>query len=241
MEWQDEGALIAVRPHGETAAIIEVLTRGHGRHAGVVHGGASRRSTPVLQPGAQLSLRWRARLDEHLGSFTVEPLRDRAGALFGDRAALAALGSVSALLSFALPEREPHPVLYAATVALLDRLSEPGWEADYLRWEVRLLADMGFGLDLVRCAVTGGAEDLAYVSPRTGRAVSRAGAGNWASRLLPRPEALLSGDATPGALADGLATTGHFLDHWLAEELVGRPLPGARRRLVTLLTRAAQG
>ncbi|WP_290686003.1 MULTISPECIES: DNA repair protein RecO [unclassified Haematobacter] len=236
MDWQDEGILLAIRPHGESAAIIQVLTAGHGLHAGVVHGGGSRRMAPVLQPGAQLVLHWRARLDQHLGSFAVEPLRERAGALFGDRAALAALASISALLVYALPEREPHPALYAATETLFDRLSAPGWEADYLRWEVTLLAEMGFGLDLGRCAVTGEAEGLAYVSPRTGRAVTRAAAGEWADRLLPRPEALVAGPVDAAGLAAGLLTTGHFMERWLAEELVGRPLPEARRRLVALLS-----
>ncbi|OWJ69701.1 DNA repair protein RecO [Haematobacter massiliensis] len=236
MDWQDEGILLAIRPHGESAAIIQVLTAGHGLHAGVVHGGGSRRMAPVLQPGAQLALHWRARLDQHLGSFAVEPLRERAGALFGDRAALAALASVAALLVYSLPEREPHPALYAATETLLDRLSTPGWQADYLRWEVTLLAEMGFGLDLGRCAVTGEAEGLAYVSPRTGRAVTRAAAGEWADRLLPRPDVLVAGPADAAGLTAGLLTTGHFMERWLAEELVGRPLPEARRRLVVLLS-----
>jgi DNA repair protein RecO (recombination protein O) len=242
MDWRDEGTLLSVRRHGESGAIIEVFTEGHGRHAGIVRGGASRRLAPHLQPGAQLAVEWRARLDEHLGTYRVEPLRGRAGEVMGDRAALAALSSVCALLAFTLPEREPHPALYARTARLFDTLCRPGsdWPADYLRWEIRLLEEMGFGLDLSACAVTGAVEGLSYVSPRTGRAVSRAGAGDWAGRLLPLP-AFLVGDAPagPGALAEGLRLTGHFLESWLAPALGDRPLPAARARLSDALARRA--
>lgn len=240
MDWRDEGVLISLRPHGESAAIIEVFTALHGRHAGVVRGGTSRRMAPVLQPGTQLAVAWQARLADHLGAFTVEPLRSRSGVL-GDAGRLAALSSVCALLHLALPEREPHPALFADTVALLDALTEaPGWAEDYLRWELRLLRELGFGLDLSACAVTGAREGLAYVSPRTGRAVSLAGAGNWADRLLPLP-ALLGGvgDGAAGltqGLAQGLALTGHFLARELAPVLRGAGLPEARARLVARLT-----
>lgn len=198
MEWRDEGALLAVRPHGETSAIIEVFTAQHGRHAGVVRGGVSRRIAPVLQPGAQLDLTWRARLDEHIGAFAVEPLRARSGVL-SDRLALAGLNSVCALLHFVLPEREPHPQLYRSSVALLDDLGVTAdWVTAYLRWEAFLLEEMGYGLDLSACAVTGSREDLAYVSPRSGRAVARGAAGEWADRLLPLPPCLLGQGARPG-------------------------------------------
>lgn len=239
MEWRDQGALLSVRPHGERAAIIEVFTAEHGLHAGVVRGGASRRIAPLLQPGAQLDLTWRARLEDHIGSYTVEPIRSRAGAVLADRPALAALSSVCALLCFALPEREPHPDLYHASLDLLDALgAAPGWQALYLRWEVRLLEELGFGLDFSRCAVTGASDDLAYVSPKTGRAVSRAGAGDWADRLLPLPDCLMGqGPASAADLAEGLRLTGHFLEKWLASELVGRPLPEARARCAALLAR----
>lgn len=238
MDWRDEGALLSVRGHGESAAIIEVFTAGHGRHAGVVRGGASRRLVPVLQPGAQIDVTWRGRLEEHIGTFTVEPLRSRTG-LLGDRLALAGLNSVCALLRFALPEREAHPGLYAASVALLDRLgAEPDWVLSYLRWELLLLEDLGYGLDLGSCAVTGSREDLAYVSPKSGRAVARAAAGEWADRLLPLPACLLGqGGATPEELGQGLSLTGHFLEHHLAHDLGTRPLPEARRRFVQMLAR----
>lgn len=240
MEWRGEGVLLSVRRHGESAAIIEVFTAGQGRHAGVVRGGGGRRMAPVLQLGAQLDLNWRARLEDHIGVFTVEPLRQRAGAVLGDRLALLGLGSVCALLAFALPEREPHPSLYAATVTLMDRLGGEGWLPDYLRWELLLLEETGFGLDLTSCAVTGTREGLAYVSPRSGRAVSHAGAGEWVSRLLPLPEALLGqGPVSMDDLRAGLRTTGHFLQHRLAPALGERPLPEARARLVDALGRLA--
>ncbi|MFC2969389.1 DNA repair protein RecO [Acidimangrovimonas pyrenivorans] len=239
MDWRDEGVLLSVRRHGESAAIIEVFTPGHGRHAGVVRGGASRKLAPVLQPGAQLDLSWRARLEDHLGAFTVEPLRGRAAGLLSDRLALAGLNALCALLGFALPEREPHPALYAASVAMFDALAEEGWPLAYLRWEMLLLEEMGFGLDLSSCAVTGSRDDLAYVSPRSGRAVSREGAGDWAPKLLPLPLCLLGqGPASAAEIAEGLRLTGHFLGHHLAPALGNRPLPEARNRLVAALMRA---
>ena len=239
MEWRDQGVLLSVRGHGESAAIIEVFTAEHGRHAGVVRGGASRRIAPILQPGAQLDVTWRARLDEHIGAFTVEPLKGRAGAILSDRRALAGLNAITALLAFVLPERESHPGLYVRSIALFEALvATADWPLAYLRWELRLLEEMGFGLDLTSCAVTGTRDDLAYVSPRSGRAVSRAGAGDWADRLLPLPPALLGqGPADAAEIAAGLRLTGHFLETWLAPQLGQRPLPEARRRLVAALAR----
>ncbi|NHB76175.1 DNA repair protein RecO [Rhodobacter calidifons] len=237
MDWRDEGVILAMRPHGETAAIIEVLTAGHGRHAGVVRGGASRRMAPVLQPGSGVRLDWRARLDEHLGVFTVEPVRSRAH-LLGDRLALAGLLSACALLRAALPEREPHPGLWRPTLALFDALGEAGWTATYLRWELLLLEELGFGLDLGACAVTGARAGLAFVSPKTGRAVTRAAAGPWAERLLPLPPGLTgSGPMDPDELIQGLRLTGHFLDRGLRPVLQDRPLPEARSRLAELIAR----
>ncbi len=239
MEWRDEGAVLAVRRHGESSAIIEVFTEAHGRHAGVVRGGASRRFAPILQPGAQLDVTWRARLDDHLGAFTVEPLRFRAGGTLGDRLALAGLNAVCALLKFALPEREAHPALYRRSITLLDLLdTTDAWPLAYVRWELVLLEELGFGLDLGRCAVTGGPDDLIHVSPRTGRAVSRAGAGDWADRLLPLPPCLLGrSPASDQEILSGLTTTGHFLETRLAPSLGNMPLPPARRRLTDRLSR----
>jgi DNA repair protein RecO (recombination protein O) len=240
IEWRDEGAVLGVRPHGENAAIVEVFTAAHGRHAGVVRGGTGRRMAPVLQPGTQVEVVWRARLADHLGAFTVEPLRSRAALVMSDRLALAGLNAVAALLAQVLPEREAHPGLYAQTVQVLDLLGqEEVWPLAYLRWEMALLEEMGFGLDLSVCAATGGREDLAYVSPRTGRAVSRAAAGVWADRLLPLPPVMIGGgEATGAEIAAALAVTGHFIGARLCASLGERPVPAARGRLVAEIGRA---
>ena len=154
MDWRDQGVVLTVRRHGETSAIVEVFTPDRGRHAGIVRGGVGRKLTPVLQPGAQLDLTWRARLEDHLGTFTVEPIQSRAGVL-SDRLALAGLNATLGLLAFLLPEREAHPTLYARSIALLDMLgANDDWPLAYLHWEQALLDDMGFGLDLTACAVT---------------------------------------------------------------------------------------
>lgn len=235
MEWRDQGVVLSVRGHGESAAIIEVFTERHGRHAGVVPGGGSRRLAPLLQPGGQIDVTWRARLDEHIGTFATEPVRSRA-AILSDRAALAALNAVCALLRFALPEREPHPALYATSIDLLDTLADASdWRLAYLGWELVLLEELGYGLDLSSCAVTGTTADLAYVSPRSGRAVSRKGAGDWAERLLPLPPSLL-GHSTEG-LADAFRTTGHFLARFAADH-GNATLPEARQRLLEALARS---
>lgn len=240
MDWRDEGILLSMRLHGETSAIIEVLTAGHGRHLGVVRGGASRKMAAMLQPGTGLTLTWRARLDDHIGAFTVEPLRSRAH-LLGDRLALAGLMAVCALLHAALPEREPHPALWRRTLALMDRLGQEGWTSDYVRWELCLLEEIGFGLDLASCAVTGATHGLAFVSPKSGRAVTAEGAGDWADRLLPLPEGLGgAGLLTDGSVVAGLQLTGFFLDRELRPVLQDRPLPEARSRLVDLLVRQAR-
>lgn len=241
MEWQDEGTLISARPFGETSAIIEVFTAQHGLHAGVVRGGASRKVAAVLQPGSQVAVSWRARLDDHLGTFTVEPRRSRAG-MMGSHLSLAGLNAVCAMLRFALPERHAYPMLYDRTQAMLAQMEAgDAWLPDYLRWEMLLLEEAGFALDISRCAVTGSREDLAFVSPRTGRAVSRAGAGDWAARLLVLPQGLLGQGPMSGAeLAAGFAITGHFLAREIATLRGARALPEARGRLVDLAARRAE-
>lgn len=234
MEWREEGLLLTVRRHGESAAIIEVLTEGHGRHAGIVRGGASRKMAAVLQPGTQLDATWRARLEDHLGTFSVEPLKSRAH-LMSDRRTLAGLNALTALLSYALPEREIHAALYRQTLTVLDMMGGEFWPLAYLRWELSLLEELGFGLDLTRCAVTGAESDLIYISPKTGRAVAKGGAGEWADKLLPLSPALTGKSADQTDIAAGLRVTGHFLSTRLAPALGARPLPHARQRLVDLL------
>ncbi|SEV95569.1 DNA replication and repair protein RecO [Aliiroseovarius sediminilitoris] len=238
MDWRDQGALLSVRKHGETSVIIDVFTEKHGRHAGVVRGGTSRKIAPILQPGAQLDVAWRARLEEHIGSYTVEPLRSRATVL-SDRTALAGLNAITSLLTFSLPEREPHPQLYRRTQAMLDLLgANEAWPTAYLKWELSLLDDLGFGLDLSSCAVTGAMDDLTYVSPKTGRAVSAEAAGEWADRLLPLPPELLgAGSGARENILAGLQTTGFFLGQWLAHALGNNPLPEPRARLIDRLKR----
>jgi len=234
MEWRDQGVVLAVRRHGETAAIVEIFCAKHGRHLGVVRGGAGRRMAPILQPGAQLDVTWRARLSEHLGAFTIEPVKSRAAAVLDDPLALAGLNAVMSLAAFALPERQPEVRFYAQTQEVLAALvAGAGWLPLYLHWEMSLLATTGFGLDLSSCAVTGVSEGLAYVSPRSGRAVSQAGAGNWVDRLLPLPTGVLE-DRPMSArdVSEGLALTGYFLIHKLAPALGERPLPPARQRLL---------
>lgn len=239
IDWRDQGILLSMRRHGETAAIIETFTESRGRHAGVVRGGAGRKLAPILQPGAQLDLHWQARLEDHIGSFRAEPLRSRAAAALSGRLALAGLNAVTALLSFSLPEREPHPRLYHETERLLDLLgNDEIWPLAYLNWELALLRATGFGLDLTQCAVTGRTDGLVYVSPKSGRAVTEEGAGDWADRMLPLPPCLLGKGPAPDAeVAQALGTTGYFLTHRLAPALGNHPLPEARARFVEAFSR----
>jgi len=241
MDWRDTGILLSSRRHGENAMIIDVFTPERGRHAGVVRGGASRKVAPILQPGAQLDLAWRARLEDHLGSFTVELQRSRAAIAMGDRLALAGLNAVVSLLGFVLPEREVHADLYTQSQNLLDLLDQPDlWPLAYLRWETALLDEMGYALDLSSCVVTGTTDNLIYVSPKSGRAVSAHGAGDWADRMLPLPAALKgAGDNSDTDILSALSITGYFLEHKLAAEQTGKPLPPPRARFIEALTRRA--
>jgi len=242
MLWSDTGFILGVKAHGESAAVVHLLTQHHGRHAGLVRGGAGRSLRGVLQPGNEVSVAWRGRLEEHLGSFTVEITRARAAPLMGDALRLAALSAACALAEVALPERELHPAVHGEFAALMDALErDAAWPRAYVRWEMRLLADLGFGLDLVACAATGATEGLVYVSPNTGRAVSEAAGAPWRDRLLALPPFLrpgADGDApVPAAeIAAALALTGHFLDgHVLA--LHGLAMPPARHRLLGRIAR----
>lgn len=237
MDWRDEGILLTVRGHGESSAIIETLTRDHGRHSGLVQGGMGAKLSPVLQPGTQLSLEWRARLSEHLGHFRIEPVRSRAAAIMADRVALGALNAIGALLVTLLPEREPNPAVYDQTLALADAMAAGDWDwpARYAHWELALLTALGFGLDLTRCGATGVTENLIYVSPRTGRAVSHDAGGAWADKLLPLPGFLLGhGHPTIGAVREALRMSGWFLEHWACPAFEREALPEARTRLARL-------
>lgn len=237
MDWSDEGIVLARRRHGESAAVVSLLTREHGRHAGLVRGGAGKRASSLYQPGTLLSVRWRARLAEHLGTLTAEMVEPFASRVLDDALRLAALTSACALLEAALLEREPHAPLFETTLLLFRALaSEPqplGWGSAYARWEMQALAEFGFGLDLEACAATGQRENLAYVSPRTGRAVSGGAGAPYADRLFALPAFLGTLDAAPdaAAVAAALRITGHFLERHVFGPH-NRPLPAARTRLV---------
>lgn len=240
MEFQEQAFVLAARPHGETGAIVDLLTEAHGRIVAHVAGGASRRMKPFLQPGARVLVDYRARTSEHLGSARLEPVGEGAAALFDDRLALAGLAAAAAVAQGALPEREPHPGAFLAFEALVAALALPDvWPAVFVRFEAGLLEDLGFGLDLSRCAATGAVDELVWVSPRTGRAVSRAAGEPYADRLLPLPPFLLSAQQGlgPGDVGAGLALTGHFLESFVFE-VMNRPLPPARVWLVDRLAEA---
>ena len=233
MQWSDDGFVISSRKHGESAAIVTLLTREHGRHAGLVRGGAGRRQRGTLQIGNLVRAEWRARLAEHLGNYSCELITANAATLMEIKLPLLALGSAAGLLEHSLPERAPHPEVFEQFAGLIEALSGPGWETLYVRWEIDLLADLGFGLDLSECAATGSNDGLVYVSPRTGRAVSAAAGEPYHDRLLTLPKFLLdhkiSADASQ--ILDGLKLTGHFFaTHVFAPD--GQKLPAARLRLV---------
>ena len=239
MEWTDQGIVLAARKHGEGSAVVSLLTRRHGRHAGLVRGGAGRRARGVLQPGNRVEATWRARLAEHLGSLTCELLHPAAAALLGDGLRLGALSAACAIVESALPEREPHPAVFeglGVLIAALEDGTEGAWATVYVKWELGLLRELGFGLDLERCAATGRNDRLAYVSPRSGRAVSLAAGEPYRNRLLPLPPFLLAdgGIGDRREIADGLRLTGYFLEsHVFGHH--GRRLPAARRRLAERL------
>lgn len=231
MDWQDEGILLTMRRHGETAAIVDILTARHGRHSGIVRGGASRRMAPLLQPGAQVAVEWRARLQEHLGAYKVEPVRSRAANLMTDGNTLAATGSVSAICTLFLGDRMPYPDFYAATVTLLDLIgTDDQWLTAYIGWEIMLLSELGFPLSLSSCASTGTSDDLVWVSPRTGHAVSADAGAPYADRLLPLPPFLTGGDVDEKGLADGMSLTRYFLEKWALQAIGAPALPEARIR-----------
>ncbi len=243
MEWRDEGMVLSVRKHGETSLIVDVLTKEHGRHAGVVRGGMSRKLKPVLQSGSQVQVDWNARLENHLGTFRIEPIRSRAAQVLGDRLALEGLNAICSLVGMCLGERQPAGAFYELTLELVDQISgSPDWLDDYARWEAILLNEMGQGLDLTVCASSGQRDDLIYVSPKSGRAVSREAGAPWADRLLPLPVFLKRGGAadTSQEIIDALMTTGFFLRRAVSSQLGRDDLPDARDRFVSILKRQSR-
>lgn len=234
MDWTDEAIVLRTRRHGEANAIVSLLTPAHGHHAGLVRGGAGSRQRATLQPGNRIKVHWRARLAEHLGTMTCEPVRASGAAIMRSSEKLTALNAACALAVAALPEREPHPACFAAFDALVMALEGDAWHAPLLRWELSVLAELGYGLDLKACAVTGETENLRFVSPRTGRAVSAEAGAPYADRLMPLPPFLLADTAsaavTRADMAAALRLTGRFLERHVFN-LLDRPLPEARKRL----------
>ncbi|MGH6800245.1 MAG: DNA repair protein RecO [Methylocella sp.] len=231
MEWRDDGLIIGTRKHGETSLIVEAMTRAHGRHFGLVRGGRSKRMQPLLQPGNHAELVWRARLDEHLGTFSVEPVKLRTARLMASAEALHAVCHVAALLRLG-PERDPHPALYETAMRIAGGIDRPEILAPLIvRFEAEILAQMGFGLDLQKCAATGTTNDLVYVSPKSGRAVSKASGEPYKARLLPLPAFLrckiAPEDLSPADIRDGFRLTGFFLLRNLFGPR-GQTLPEAR-------------
>ncbi len=232
MEWEAPTIVLDARPYGEADMVVTVMTEAHGLHRGLARGGGSRGQAATWQAGNLVQVRWTARLADQLGGFAGELIHPGAANVMDEALPLAMLTSVCSIAEGALPEREPHQRIFHGLLALIPRL--PLGESqltEVVRWESVVLADLGFGLDLSSCVVTGRTDGLAFVSPRTGRAVTAEAAGVWSSRLLPLPAFLLGGDgAGPAAWRDGLRLTGHFL----ARDAFGhrhRPLPHARRML----------
>ncbi|OPF90066.1 DNA repair protein RecO [Rhodopseudomonas palustris] len=245
MEWSDEGIILGVRRHGESAAIVELLTRGHGRHLGMVRGGASARMRPLLQPGNSVLASWRARLDEHLGYYQLEATKMRAATLLGSSHAVYGVTHLASLARL-LPERDPHEEIYQRLVLTLDDFDDFGVAAAHLiRFELAILAELGFGLDLSACAATGSTTELIYVSPKSGSAVSRSAGEPWRDRLLRLPAFLRDDEAESGHgwsgqdLFDGFELTGRFLLRNVLEPR-GQSHSDARAGFINAITRALQ-
>lgn len=242
MEWEDDAFVLSARPHGETGAIVDLLTEQRGRFAAHVAGGASRRMKPYLQAGARVLAQYRARVEGQLGSATLEPVGEGPSALFDDPLALSGLAAAAAVAAGALPEREPHPGAFLAFEALSRAFALTDiWPAVFVRFEAGLLQELGFGLDLSKCASTGAVDNLVWVSPRTGRAVSREAGEPYADRLLPLPRFLLSsqGGLAEGDVRAGFDLTGHFLEQFVFGPL-NCPLPPARVWLLEKLSDAGR-
>jgi len=234
MEWHDDGIVLAARKHGESSAIVTLLTREHGRHLGLVRGGAGRRKRGLFQPGNRVHATWRARLAEHLGSYTCEMTEAVSAPFLDDPARLAALSAACAVADAALPEREDHAPVYEGLLILLESIASDAWPTVYVKWELGLLQELGFGLDFSCCAATGTMENLAFVSPKSARAVSTEAAAPYKKSLLPLPAFLLESGrpGTPESIVEGLKLTGYFLAKEVFSHGKSGAAPAARDRFI---------
>ena len=241
MEWTDTAIVLGARRHGEAHAVVELMTREHGRHLGLVHGGFGSRQRPLLQAGNVLTATWRARLDEQLGYYLLEGRDLRAATYLAAAHALYGVQHLAALCRV-LPERDPHRPVFDLLDGTIAALADPALAAVLVaRFELQLLAELGFGLDLSACAATGASDDLAYVSPKSGRAVSRGAGEAWRDRLLALPAFLQGEDDAPSAeaLLNGFALTGFFLARHVFEPR-GAALPQTRQNFIAAVTRTAK-
>ncbi|MBC8337210.1 MAG: DNA repair protein RecO [Rhodospirillales bacterium] len=236
MDWTDDGIVLSARKHGETSSIVTLLTRQHGRHLGLVRGGNGKRARGILQPGNRVEARWQARLSEHLGTYQCEMTEAFAAQVLRDPLKLAGLSAACTVAEGALAEREPHRPVYDGLLALLRTFGHDDWASAYVKWELGLLGEAGFALDLSACAATGQNDQLAYVSPKSGRAVSLAAGEPYKDKMLPLPEFLLQPGASgsPVEVMAGLKLTGYFLEKYIFHH-AGKGLPAARNRLAERL------
>jgi len=245
MEWTDDGIILGVRRHGESSAIVELMTRGHGRHLGLVRGGAGARMRPVLQPGNSVQAIWRARLDEQLGYYLIDGTKLRAATLLGASHAVYGVTHLAAVARL-LPERDPHEDIFAMLEYILDDFDHPAVAAIHaIRFELAMLTELGVGLDLENCAATGATTDLIYVSPKSGNAVSRAAGEPWRDRLLRLPSFMRGDDDGDNDLSgrdlqDGFAITGRFLLRNVLEPR-GQRHSDARAGFIGAVMRQLQG
>jgi len=236
MEWCDKGILLATKPFGETSLIIDVFTPNHGKASGVVRGGQSKKIKPILQIGAQLDLTWKARLQEHLGSFQAELIRSRTANVMDDRLLLAGMLSSATLINRFFPVGQVYKEFYESSENLFDLLQFPDiWTLGYFKWELEFLETLGFGLDLEKCAVTGSTEDLKFISPKSGRAVSHSAAGEWSSKLLPFPMAATGQVNSLKDILDGLKVSQFFLEKKVLIAFGIEHLPTARSRFISFI------
>lgn len=243
MEWQDQGIILSAKRHGETSAVVNILTRAGGIHSGLVRGGWGRRSRHVIEPGNRVHARWRGRLSEHLGSYTLEVSHSFSARIMSEPLYLAAMMSALSLSEGSMAEREAHPKAFDGLSALLGILdstaSTPQWQSAYVKWEIGLLGELGYGLDFSKCAATGETENLVYVSPKSGRAVSRAAGDQYKNAMLPLPQFVKFNGEVASSIEDvvlGLKLTGHFLERHVFN-MSGRHLPQARGRFVARISR----